>query len=162
MDSFSGIGGTMEINEAIWTIASRLSLNCRATILYIEDEQFVREVTREILQSAGYRVLVAGSAEEAQRICDHRVNIDLLLTDVVLPVESGTRFAARAKREKQQLKVLYVTGYPEQMTIRPAENEACLAKPYSADGLLQQVGRLLEPGEFPVPEDAVMHARVGV
>ena len=122
------------------------------TILLVEDEMFVREVTREILESAGYRVLVAGSAEEAQRIYDrHTAELDLLLTDVILPRENGREFATRAVRGNPQLQVLYVTGYPEQMVA--AENEQSLAKPFSADALLERVRQLLETADFSNYED---------
>ena len=119
--------------------------SCAVTILLVEDEAFVREVTREILESEGYRVWTAGCAAEAQRIFDELGGgVDLLLTDVILPGESGRVLAARARRENVALKVLYVTGYPEQMGMRVSENGDCLAKPFSADALLDRVRRMLD------------------
>lgn len=56
------------------------------SILYVEDEAFVREVTQEVLEAAGYRVFSVGDAAQAQQICRERCpHIDVLLTDVVLP-----------------------------------------------------------------------------
>src|SRR5579863_6375946 len=66
------------------------------TILFVEDEAFVREVTCEVLRSAGYRVLTAKNAGEAQKIYDEEgAAIDLLLTDIVMPGETGRALAAR-------------------------------------------------------------------
>ena len=63
------------------------------TILFVEDEAFVREVTCEVLRSAGYRVLVANNAAEAAGIYDQRRGeVELLLSDVVLPGEMGVRW----------------------------------------------------------------------
>jgi CheY-like chemotaxis protein len=114
------------------------------TILYVEDEPFVREVTREVLEAAGYRVFSAGDASQAHRICSERCpHVDLLLTDVVLPGESGFLLAAKLKRENPSLRVLFVTGYPQQAGILRAENEDCLHKPFSTVTLLARVKRSL-------------------
>lgn len=113
------------------------------TILLVEDEAFVRDVTREVLQSAGYRVLAAGTAREAIAIYENDGNVDLLISDVVLPGETGPVLAARLQREYPQLIVLFVTGYIEQMKIG---EENCLAKPFSSETLVQTVRRLLCEG----------------
>ena len=117
-----------------------------ATILFVEDEVFVRGVTFEVLQSAGYRVLTAKDADEALRIYDeHGSEIDLLLTDVILPGDSGFGMAAKIRRENPGLSVLFVTGYAEQMAIAcEKEGEECLAKPFSSEGLLRRVRELLD------------------
>jgi len=121
----------------------------RRTILLVEDEAFVREVTCEVLQSAGYRVLTAGSAAEALRVyAETGSGVSLLLTDVILPNQTGLTLAAILRRKDAQLKVLYVTGYAEQMNARRPEEEDFLAKPFPADVLLQKVRRLLDSTEF--------------
>ena len=115
------------------------------TILFVEDEAFVRGVTCEVLESAGYQVLVANNALEALRVYDaRRSEVELLLTDVVLPGETGYVLADKLRRENPDLKVLFVTGYLEQMA---AMAEECLAKPFSTEMLLHRVRRLLDPGE---------------
>ncbi len=86
------------------------------TILLVEDEAFVREVTCEVLRSAGYRVLTAKNATEAMQAYEVRGDeVDLLLSDVVLPGESGRVLAGKLRRENPWLKILLVTGYAEQM-----------------------------------------------
>jgi two-component system cell cycle sensor histidine kinase/response regulator CckA len=115
------------------------------TILLVEDEAFVREVTVEVLRSAGYCVLTARNGAEAERVYDEsNGEVELLLTDVVLPGETGRALAGRLRRERPLLKVLLVTGYPEQMEQGEAPREECLAKPFSTEALLRRVRRVLD------------------
>jgi two-component system cell cycle sensor histidine kinase/response regulator CckA len=117
------------------------------TILLVEDEAFVREVTGEVLRSAGYRVLTARDAVEAVRAWEaHRGATDLLLADVMLPGENGRALAGRLKRESPGLKVLLISGYAEQMGRREAGMEECLAKPFSVGVLLRRVRQALDGG----------------
>jgi two-component system, cell cycle sensor histidine kinase and response regulator CckA len=116
------------------------------TILFVEDEVFVREVAGEILSSAGYRVLRARCSEEAlatYRECGGQV--DLLLTDIVLPGENGDALAKKLRRENPKILILFVTGYIEQMNRwgYAEDGEEYLPKPFSAEALLQRVNRLL-------------------
>ncbi len=114
------------------------------TILLVEDEGFVREVTGEVLRAAGYRVLAAANGAEAARMyAERRGEVDLLLTDVVLPGETGRALAGRLRREDPKLKVLVVTGYAEQMKGREAVQEELLAKPFSTAVLLGRVREVL-------------------
>src|SRR5579863_10786088 len=79
-----------------WRRCETGSMRERRTILFVEDEAFVREVACEVLRSAGYRVLIAKNAGEAQKIYDEEgAAIDLLLTDIVMPGETGRALAAR-------------------------------------------------------------------
>lgn len=127
--------------------------NRYATILLVEDESFVRDVTREILQSAGHRVLCATRAAGAVIIfSDLASEIDLLLTDVILPDENGRALAASMLRRNPCLKVLYVSGYPDQIGALQVSGENCLAKPYSSDSLLQKVAILLGHAAPPLQE----------
>jgi two-component system cell cycle sensor histidine kinase/response regulator CckA len=116
------------------------------TILLVEDEAFVREVTREVLESAGYRVLTARNAMEALAEYERMSQMDLLLTDVVLPGESGRALARDLRSRQPSLAVLFVTGYAMQLSeievARPAE--ACLPKPFSAVALLRKVRQMLD------------------
>jgi CheY-like chemotaxis protein len=123
------------------------------TILLVEDEAFVREVTVEVLRSAGYEVLAAKNAAEAGSIYSARRGVDLLLSDVVLPGENGRALARRMRRENPELKVLLVTGYAEQMGLQRTQEEAeeeCLAKPFSTEVLLRTVRRMLDHAGLPM------------
>jgi two-component system cell cycle sensor histidine kinase/response regulator CckA len=118
------------------------------TILLVEDEQFVREVTSEVLRSAGYVVLAARSAVDAMCVYERiRGRASLLLTDVVLPGESGQALAGRMRRLNPELKVLFVTGYPEYIGMAESAHEECLAKPFSTGVLLQRVRQVLDGDE---------------
>jgi CheY-like chemotaxis protein len=114
-------------------------------ILYVEDEVFVREVTCEVLSAAGYRVLTAKNADEAvHAYVEGCGQVDLLLTDVVLPGKSGRALAQKLRRNNKGLKVLFVTGYAEQMGLTTAGQEECLAKPFCTEVLLRKVRWLLD------------------
>lgn len=125
-----------------------VAIECRddgQTILFVEDETFVREVTSEVLRSRGYRVLTASSAAEAIAVFDAcHGDLQLLLTDVVLPGETGRVLAAKLRRGKVGLKVLLITGYTEEMTVLEAKHEECLRKPFSTAVLLGRVRQLLD------------------
>src|SRR5271165_6379213 len=116
------------------------------TILLVEDEAFVREVTGEVLRSAGYEVLIARNAAEAAGVyAGRRGGVELLLSDVVLPGENGRVLARRLRRENPELKVLLVTGYAEHMGLQEVqEEEECLAKPFSTEVLLRRVRQMLD------------------
>jgi len=112
------------------------------TILVVEDEAFVREVTCEILRSAGYTVLSAANAAEAENVfLAYQEEPALLLTDIVLPWDDGRVLAGRLKQSRPSLKILFATGYPEQMSGR--WGVSCLAKPFSAATLLDRVAKVL-------------------
>jgi len=132
----------------------------KATILFVEDENFVREVTAEVLRSAGYTVLAAKDAIDAVRRYGHWLErIDLLLTDVILPGETGCALASRLRGENSNLKVLFVTGYPEQMGRPDSAHEALLAKPFSTGALLKSVRCLLDREEAPFCQEiGITHA----
>jgi len=115
------------------------------TILLVEDEAFVRKVTHEVLQSAGYGVVTAKNALEAIEQRERLPEIDLLLTDVVLPGKNGRALASDLRSRQPNLPVLFVTGYPLQLAeIEAAEPAAaCLPKPFSAAALLRKVRQIL-------------------
>ena len=139
----------MAETSGAWLSTDEGVLTGSETILLVEDEAFVREVTCEVLRSAGYKVLTARNAVEgAQAYEFERGAVDLLLTDVILPGENGRLLAARLKRENPDLRVLFVTGYAEQMGQRMGEHEECLAKPFSGGALLQTIRRLVDSVEF--------------
>lgn len=136
-----------------WYCGADESMLAGKTILLVEDEAFVREVTCEVLRSAGYRVLTARTAVEATRAYEANCgDVDLLLTDVVLPGESGRTLARRLRGENPWLQALLVTGYPEQLGLL-AEDEECLAKPFATDVLLRRVKQLLSGARMRVESD---------
>jgi CheY-like chemotaxis protein len=121
------------------------------TILLVEDEEFVRKVTSEVLESAGYRLVSARCAAEAldaQRTCPEPV--DLLLADLVLPGTSGHQLAHEFAGLCPHARILLMSGYTEQLALSglPPHGRECLAKPFSTRTLLRRVREALD--KFPV------------
>lgn len=114
--------------------------------MLVEDEAFVRGVTRAVLESAGYSVVAVCDATEAQQVYEQRSGfMDLLLTDIVLPGENGRKLASRLSKEDSALQILLVTGYLEEMETRePQDCENLLRKPFAASTLLRTVRQLLD------------------
>lgn len=117
------------------------------TILLVEDEAFVRKVTAEILEFAGYRLVIARSAAEAldaYRGCPGP--LDLLLADVVLPGMSGRELAVELASFCPSARVLLMSGYAEQLArcaLSSCTHEY-LAKPFSIPTLLRRVREVLD------------------
>jgi len=123
-------------------------LNDPRTILLVEDEIFVRQVASEVLRAAGYRVLSAQNAAEAAQIyAEAEGDVDLLLTDLILPGETGRALGKRLRLADPLLPVLLATGYGDQMNC--GAGEECLAKPFASEDLLGKVRRLIEKSPRP-------------
>jgi two-component system cell cycle sensor histidine kinase/response regulator CckA len=117
------------------------------TVLLTEDEQDVREVAREFLESAGYKVLQAPSGEAALGLAEeHAGAIDLLVTDMVMPGINGQELARRMRAARKELRVLYMSGYSEHAAEEAAKSEgsAVLAKPFSRSALLRTAREVLQ------------------
>jgi DNA-binding NtrC family response regulator len=115
----------------------------RKTVLVVEDEAFVRESTCEILQNAGYRVLQAGTAAQAENLfLNANAPIDLLLCDAVLPDENGVALADVLRRRSPGLQTIVASGYPRSVLwneFKVSNLRQVLSKPYSASLLLAEV-----------------------
>ncbi|MEO8905886.1 MAG: PAS domain S-box protein [Polyangiaceae bacterium] len=118
------------------------------TVLLIEDDALVRQLTARILRGQGYKVLVATQADEAVELAsDQNMRIDLFLSDVVMPGESGPSVIERLSAERPAAKVLFMSGYPGDDISRRGIDEASfrfLAKPYSSEQLAQRVRQVLD------------------
>ncbi len=118
------------------------------TILVVEDQAPVRELIENILTPQGYRVLHTGRPEEALLLCEqHAGPIDLLLTDVVMPGMSGRRLGEEALKLRPALKVIYMSGYTDEMIGPQAQRgfEAkFIQKPFTAERLLQRIRQALD------------------
>ena len=117
------------------------------SILLVEDEAAVTDVTVRILAGHHYRVVQARTAEDAMRLADEAGSpFDMLLTDVVLPGMTGVELAARLTRSHGGMKVLYMSGYlPESLAPLPSSGVAVgyLRKPFTAQGLLHRIHQIL-------------------
>ena len=117
------------------------------TVLLAEDEQDVRELAREFLESGGYTVIEANNGQEALRIAaEHSGSIDLLVTDMVMPGMTGQQLAARLQQRHGWLGVIYMSGYSEHAATQAAQsvsNARLLTKPFSRNAILRAVREVL-------------------
>ena len=111
------------------------------SILLVEDESFVREITAEILTAAGYKVLKARSAVEAVREFHlHKGEVALLVVDVVLPGKNGRDMAKELMKEEPRLKTVLMSGYPQNnMEGGSLLNTSYLPKPFSLQLLMEKI-----------------------
>ena len=118
------------------------------TILLAEDEEEVRNLARLSLQMHGYRVLDAASGEDAMRLAQaHADEIDLLVTDVVMPEMGGRELANLLRQKQPQLKVLFMSGYTDDALVRhgvAAAADAFLQKPFTPSTLARKVRETLD------------------
>ena len=120
------------------------------TILLVEDEDEVRQLARDVLESCGYTVLATGDPREALTIADRRGGeIDLLVTDMVMPTIRGSALAARLRRQLPALPLLYVSGYTDEMATPGGKIEPpapLLQKPFTPPALARAVRDVLDAG----------------
>ncbi len=118
------------------------------TVLLVEDEDAVRRVLRKELERHGYVVLEAAGGEEALQIAaSHGQRIQLLVTDVVMPLMSGPDLARRLTATHPRMKVLYVSGYADDAIVRQGTVEPgtpILEKPFAAGALAEKVREVLD------------------
>ena len=116
------------------------------TILLVEDEDAVRELARTILARKGYNVLSAADPREALGIAEsYEGHIDVLVSDVVMPILSGPEMARRILASRPDIKTLFLSGYTEELITsegRLSGMDAFLSKPFTAEGLARKVGEL--------------------
>jgi PAS domain S-box-containing protein len=108
-------------------------VNGQGTALLVDDEDLVRVIAADMLADLGYRVIEAGSAEEALQVVQNGERIDLVVTDHLMPGMSGTDLAEALRQRYPHLPVLVVSGYAESEGI--AAHLPRLAKPFRRDQL---------------------------
>jgi len=124
------------------------TLRGNEVILLVEDDAQVRNTMQSILQRHGYTVLDAQNAGEAFMICEqHRAEIQLLISDIVMPRMNGRELAKRLAPTQPAMKTLFVSGYAEPSSVDPgAQGIPVLPKPITPDALLRRVREVLGLG----------------
>jgi CheY-like chemotaxis protein len=123
------------------------------TVLLVEDDEDIRGAAARILTKAGYRLLVAANGEGGLELCrTHPARIDLLITDVIMPGMNGRELAEKASAIVPGLRVLYSSGYTDEVIVRHgvlAAGTSYLAKPFTPEGLLRKVRETLDASMLP-------------
>ena len=123
------------------------SLRGTETLLLVEDQDAVREFTATLLEGFGYQVLQASNGPEAIALAElHAAAIDLLITDIVLPVMDGRVLAERLRAVHPETRVLYISGYSEERIGQSQELDGrlpLLQKPFTPEALGARVREIL-------------------
>lgn len=118
------------------------------TVLLVEDEAMIRRVVKQSLELQGYQVLAVENGNEAVAMCERLDQaIDLLVTDVVMPIMSGSQLVQRIAPLRPGLRVLYVSGYTDHALIHQgqrAPGTAFLQKLFTPSVLAQKVREVLD------------------
>jgi len=156
VESAPGMGTTIRIylrrvdasgSEPTAVPARAATRQARGTVLLVEDQDSVRGYVALVLRESGYQVIEAdGGAEALAAATAHQGVIDLLLTDVVMPGITGPALAAQLKERYAALRVLYMSGYTDDIADRHGlldQSGAYIQKPFGADALAQKVCEVL-------------------
>ncbi len=138
------------------TMKSSLRTTNPPVILLVEDEAMVREVTREVLLHAGYRVLESSNAREALELATAQAEqIDLLLTDVIMPEMNGADLAGQLQNMLPGLVTVFMSGYAESDVARKIHRTSGthIQKPFTVQTLLSRVAEALRTGALGRHED---------
>ena len=126
------------------------------TILVVEDESAVRNLLRQFLTTQGYRVHTARDGVQGWRLFEHRQGeIDLLLTDVVMPRMGGQELAEKVREVHPDLRVLFMSGYSEKQAslleqMEGSQETGFLQKPFTIEKLANTLRELLDPIPRPI------------
>ena len=129
-------------------IAAAAEAKGSETVLLVDDERAVRELSRRFLEARGYQVLEAGSSSDALRLArEYEGTIHLMITDVLLPRMSGRELAFQLASVRPEMKVLYVSGHPEDVIADHGVLNAgveLLQKPFTERDLTSRVRGILD------------------
>ena len=128
-----------------------------SSVLIVDDEPSVQRFVERVLSEAGYATTVAGDGPEALEAASKIEELDILVTDVMMPQMTGDELARRLRALRPSVKVLYLTGFSDRLfkeKVTLWADEAFLDKPCSVKGLLEAVALLLF-GQFDIPHDVV-------
>ncbi len=118
-------------------------------ILVVDDEPAVRQFSVDALTELGYRVLEADGAANALRILDQHPEISLLFTDIVMPDTNGRKLADAARVRREDLKVLYTTGYTRNAVVHNGVVDPgveLIGKPFTVEELAAKIRAVLDAG----------------
>ena len=120
----------------------------KETILVVDDDKRIVGLIRRVLEKEGYNLLQANNGQEALDLSrEHSTDIDLMLTDIVMPKMDGFKLAENMSKQRPQMKILYMTGYLDQSKINDRVEEIkpiLVNKPFVPDQLLKRIRSQLD------------------
>jgi CheY-like chemotaxis protein len=132
----SGVGARLSDNHAAEYGMSQAS---PATILLVDDDPAVRDVTAAMLEDLGYVVIKADSGAAALDLLSRGILVDLMLADFAMPGMTGGELVAAATERRPNLPVLLVTGYADDRVLAAATEDRLVLKPFRTEGLARKV-----------------------
>jgi signal transduction histidine kinase/ActR/RegA family two-component response regulator len=131
--------------QAVSTRAATVTAH-GSTILLVDDDNAVREVTRAMLHELGYRVLEAGSGGAALDLIEREAGIDLIIVDFAMPGMNGADVARHVRAKRPSLPVLFVTGFADRTALAGVSEKRVISKPFVDDELAEKVRLALAEG----------------
>ena len=122
------------------------------TILFVEDEEKVRQIGQKILESLGYRALIAANGREALQVYGSATEVDLVITDMVMPEMGGKELARELRKQAPDVKILAITGYvlaEDMQELRESGFVDVVYKPFEVDTLAKIIHQILAQNEAP-------------
>lgn len=143
---FPSVGA--EAEDKLVEPAAPASVSGSETVLVVEDEEQVRNLVCSVLRRSGYTVLEAQNGGEGLLVCEKYPSaVQLLLTDVIMPRMNGRELAERLLLVRPQMKVLFVSGYTENIMVENgvlSRDITLLSKPITPESLLRKVREVLD------------------
>ena len=139
--------GEMEAEEAAANLDDSHRSQLSETVLVVEDEFVVRDLIVEVLQELAYETLEAEDGPTALKILQSNQRVDLVITDIGLPILNGRQVVEAARELRPDLKVLFMTGYAENAAIAAGFLEpgmAMITKPFAMEALATKIREMLE------------------
>jgi len=117
------------------------------TILFVEDNDLMREIGMQILEDLGYQVLCASNGQEALKVFNEMSKIDLIFTDIIMPEMGGLAMLRKIRESGSQVKALAVTGHMDVEDVgklREVNVKSIIRKPYDYDILAEEIRKALD------------------
>jgi CheY-like chemotaxis protein len=136
-----------DVTETVETFWPKATPHGTETVLVVEDEDQVRAILRHILENQGYHVLSASHGEEALAISRKPGDIQLMITDVVMPQMSGRELAERVIAARPSLRVLFMSGYTDDAIVRHGllhDKLNFIQKPFDSATVAKKVREVLD------------------
>ena len=130
----------------VWGASPAVSPAYKPVVMVVDDEAYIRDLETQVLKQAGFAVLPVGSPASALQLIEANMPVDVVVADLNMPGMQGDEMAARLRRVRPDLKILFVTAFSCDLFDAQGllwTDEAYLDKPFTHDGLVEAVSLLL-------------------